>query len=157
MRPHLFEIIRVTLYIICCLASAYILFFWKRKPSMPITTLDIILPPIIIILSTFLMGIIYRFANNGDYLIGKQIHSLGKSLIVIAIVFGVIIFARKIIPVMMNMVLNFHQTNNQANLHRNPVKFFMEHADKIQDIFYFGAMLIASLAMFYGAIWGQDK
>ena len=86
----------------------------------------------------------------------QQNTSNTKDLILIAIISLIVVvfigFVTQVSHVMLDMVINFHITHNAENIHRQPVKFFIENQNAIKlafsYIFFFGSFI-----MFYGVIF----
>jgi hypothetical protein len=149
-------IAKIILYIVCCTGS-FIILFLINGDNFIIKKWHIGLPPLTLVPLAFILGFVGNTISQANTILGKDIMSIGFSLLFIAMIFSAIIIVKLIVPLMFDKVLDFHRTYNSANLHRNPVRFFIIHRDKITYLFYYGGMFIASLAMFYGAIWGHKK
>jgi len=86
----------------------------------------------------------------------QQDTSDSKDLILIAIISLIVVvfvaFGAQIAHVMLDTVINFHITHNAENIHRQPVKFFIENQNAMKlafsYIFFFGSFI-----MFYGVIF----
>ena len=86
----------------------------------------------------------------------QQNTSNTKDLILIAIIsFGIVLavgLVTQVSHVMVDMVINFHITHNAENIHRQPVKFFIENQNAIKlaftYIFFFGSFLTLWGAVF---------
>jgi len=86
----------------------------------------------------------------------QQNTSNNKDLILIAIISFVIVLAVGLVTqvshVMLDTVINFHITHNAENIHRQPVKFFIENQNTMKltftYIFFFGSFL-----MLWGAVF----
>lgn len=151
------HITKIILYISCCLISFFILFVIKGNSTFKIKKWYIVLPPLVLWPIAFLMGYCGKSISQTYYALGSGIMSIGFSLLIIPIILSVNIMTKLIVPFMFNKVLDFHQNYNSANLHKNPIRFFIKYKYRIMYIFYYGAMFIASLSMFFGAVWGHDK
>ena len=79
-----------------------------------------------------------------------------KDLILIALISLIVVvfvaFGAQIAHVMLDTVINFHVTHNAENIHRQPVKFFIENQNAMKlaftYIFFFGSFL-----MLWGAVF----
>ena len=150
------HIVKIILYILCCTGSFAILFLINGN-NFVLKKWHAILPPLILIPTGFLLGFLGNTISQTNTILGKGIMSIGFSMLFIAMIFSAIIIVKLIVPFMFDKVLGFHYTYNEANIHRNPVRFFIRHRKKITYLFYYGGMFIASFSMFYGAIWGHNK
>lgn len=150
------NIAKIILYIVCCTGSFIILFLVKGD-NFVIKKWHVLLPPSVFIPLAFILGFLGDAISEVNTIVGKGIMSIGFSFLFFAMIFSAIIIVKLIIPGMFDKVLGFHYTHNSANIHKNPVRFFIKYRDKITYLFYYGGMFVASLAMFYGAIWGHNK
>ena len=82
----------------------------------------------------------------------QQDTSDSKDLILIAIISLIVVvfvaFGAQIAHVMLDTVINFHITHNAENIHRQPVKFFIENQNAMKlafsYIFFFGSFIMKS-------------
>lgn len=71
---------------------------------------------------------------------------LNKVWLILSVVVLIYLWNTYIIPFIVKFVVRYHKRNKSSNLHRNPIKFFVENEAKIikylAGFYWFGAFII---------------
>lgn len=109
------------------------------------------LPPLIIVPLCFIIAMLI---NALHIKWNHEMRELGKSIIISSFVLVIVLFAKIMVPFMLDNIISFHKTYNTSNLHRNPIKFFVDKRNYIINGFYF-VFFLGSIIMLSGVYFGK--
>lgn len=142
---------RYILFAILICLNFYLLTFFSKKFDRPF--LLKLFPAMIPIIIAFFFGIGFALKMlhiRMNFVASQALISAMMSLIVISM----INFADQLFSYILDSVIKFHETNNAANLGRQPIKFFIDnqvHLKQAASAIWF----LGSVLMLYG-IWLGD-
>lgn len=109
------------------------------------------LPPVIIVPICFIVLFIAKLINGE---VSSTFARVGESVLIASFVLITPLFFKIVSTESLKKVIAFHQTYNESNINRNPVKFFIKYQNQLLNTINI-IVFIGSLIMFYGAFWGN--